>query len=334
MAEPSHRSLGTRTPARTGLRFRRRQVRATIERHPDYFPIYTVGRPLAPRRRALDRLVRRVPRRDDVAHRPSGPATPGGGATAEHYSRLLEHQQHDRDVHDLGFIFLNTYLPWYELTGDERAPPGPDHRRADPGPAVQSRGAVPPLVRGAREPVHRHHDERADHLLRRPRDRRPGALRPGRRPLPDHRADPGPPRRRRRRTRGSSTSTPARSSASRPIRGSAPTRTGPAAWPGRSTASARSSPTRTTRPTWPSPSGTPTTSSRAARRAWSPPGTSTSPPAPTGSTTARPPRSPRPGLWNLARLTEPSRPRGRRYRDARPLHDPRLPLHRPLPRLG
>ena len=23
-------------------------------------------------------------------------------------------------MHDLGFIFLNTYLPWYELTGDER----------------------------------------------------------------------------------------------------------------------------------------------------------------------------------------------------------------------
>jgi unsaturated chondroitin disaccharide hydrolase len=39
---------------------------------------------------------------------------------AEHYSRLLEHRQHDRDVHDLGFIFLSTYLPWYELTGDEQ----------------------------------------------------------------------------------------------------------------------------------------------------------------------------------------------------------------------
>jgi unsaturated chondroitin disaccharide hydrolase len=32
---------------------------------------------------------------------------------------LLEHRQYDRNVHDLGFIFLNTYLPWYELTGDE-----------------------------------------------------------------------------------------------------------------------------------------------------------------------------------------------------------------------
>ena len=40
--------------------------------------------------------------------------------TAEHYSRLLEHRQHDRNVHDLGFIFLNTYLPWYRATGDDR----------------------------------------------------------------------------------------------------------------------------------------------------------------------------------------------------------------------
>ena len=39
--------------------------------------------------------------------------------TAEHYSRLLEPRQHDRAVHDLGFIFLNTYLPWYRLTADE-----------------------------------------------------------------------------------------------------------------------------------------------------------------------------------------------------------------------
>jgi unsaturated chondroitin disaccharide hydrolase len=37
---------------------------------------------------------------------------------AEHYSRLLEHRKHDRNVHDLGFIFLNTYRRWYDLAGD------------------------------------------------------------------------------------------------------------------------------------------------------------------------------------------------------------------------
>jgi unsaturated chondroitin disaccharide hydrolase len=51
-------------------------------------------------------------------HRRTGDA--GWRQRAEHYSRLLEHRQHDRNVHDLGFIFLNTYLPWYELTRDQR----------------------------------------------------------------------------------------------------------------------------------------------------------------------------------------------------------------------
>ncbi len=39
---------------------------------------------------------------------------------AEHFSRLLEPRQHDRHVHDLGFIFLNTYRPWFELDGRPR----------------------------------------------------------------------------------------------------------------------------------------------------------------------------------------------------------------------
>ena len=38
---------------------------------------------------------------------------------AEHYSELLRPRRSDREVHDLGFIFLNSYGRWYELTGDE-----------------------------------------------------------------------------------------------------------------------------------------------------------------------------------------------------------------------
>jgi unsaturated chondroitin disaccharide hydrolase len=97
--------------------FAARQVRATIDRHPDYFPIYTdrgrwhhsgelwtdwcggfhAGMMWLVARRSREPEWRRL---------------------AEHYSRLLEHRQHDRNVHDLGFIFLNTYLPWYRETGD------------------------------------------------------------------------------------------------------------------------------------------------------------------------------------------------------------------------
>jgi unsaturated chondroitin disaccharide hydrolase len=37
---------------------------------------------------------------------------------AEHYSRLVEHRKTDRNVHDLGFLFLSTWKRWYDLTGD------------------------------------------------------------------------------------------------------------------------------------------------------------------------------------------------------------------------
>lgn len=97
--------------------FAARQVRATIERTPDVFPISTVeGRGRHKGELWTDwcggfhaGMMWLIARRTE---------NPWWRASAEHYSRLLEHRQHDRDVHDLGFIFLNTYLPWYEMTGD------------------------------------------------------------------------------------------------------------------------------------------------------------------------------------------------------------------------
>ncbi|MEX2186900.1 MAG: glycoside hydrolase family 88 protein [Pirellulales bacterium] len=101
------------------LEFAERQVAGLVERHPDYFPIYTengrwkhggelwtdwTGGFLA------GMMWQFHMRTGDRAWR----------ERAEHYSRLLEHRQHDRNVHDLGFIFLSTYLPWYELTGEKQ----------------------------------------------------------------------------------------------------------------------------------------------------------------------------------------------------------------------
>lgn len=95
------------------------QVRATIERHPNFFPIYTEGG--------------RWKHRGELWTDWCGGFHAGmmwilaertgqewWRRMAEHYSRLLENRQHDREVHDLGFIFLNTYLPWYRATGDDR----------------------------------------------------------------------------------------------------------------------------------------------------------------------------------------------------------------------
>ena len=98
--------------------FAARQVRATVEGYPDFFPIYTEG----------GRWRHRGELWTDwcggfhagmmwLIARNTGDAW--WRSTAEHYSRLLEPRQFDRDVHDLGFIFLNTYLPWYRLTGDD-----------------------------------------------------------------------------------------------------------------------------------------------------------------------------------------------------------------------
>jgi unsaturated chondroitin disaccharide hydrolase len=100
------------------LDFAERQVKTLIETHPDFFPMYTVGGKL---RHAGEKWTQWT---DGFLggmmwqfHLRTG--NPYWREKADHYSKLLEHRQHDRDVHDLGFIFLSTYLPWYKLTGDE-----------------------------------------------------------------------------------------------------------------------------------------------------------------------------------------------------------------------
>src|SRR5436190_5693898 len=100
------------------LDFAERQVRSLIERNPDFFPMYTVS---GKWRHTGEKWTQWTDgflggMMWQFILRSSNPYW---RERAEHYSKLLEHRQHDRDVHDLGFIFLSTYLPWYELTGDK-----------------------------------------------------------------------------------------------------------------------------------------------------------------------------------------------------------------------
>jgi unsaturated chondroitin disaccharide hydrolase len=98
--------------------FAARQVKATVERTPEFFPMYTDG---GKWKHGGELWT------DWCAGFHAGmmwliagkTGDPWWRATAEHYSRRIEYKQHDRAVHDLGFIFLNTYLPWYAQTGDE-----------------------------------------------------------------------------------------------------------------------------------------------------------------------------------------------------------------------
>ena len=101
----------------TAVEFAGQQVSALVEKHPDYFPMYT----------------------EDGKWKHGGEAWTnwcegflGGqlwllylhtGADewrerAEHYSRLVEERKSDRSVHDLGFLFMPTWKRWYDLTGD------------------------------------------------------------------------------------------------------------------------------------------------------------------------------------------------------------------------
>ncbi len=97
------------------LQFAEGQVAGLIDRTPDFFPIYTVdGKWQHAGELWTDWTGGFLAGMMWQFHRRTG--SPIWRERAEHYSKLLEHRQHDREVHDLGFIFLNTYLPWYELT--------------------------------------------------------------------------------------------------------------------------------------------------------------------------------------------------------------------------
>jgi len=107
------------------LEFAERQVAALIEKYPDFFPMYTVGGKWHHTGEAwthwtdgfLGGMMWQFCLRE-VGRGSPDPAPTAWRVKAEHYSQLLELRQHDRNVHDLGFIFLSTYLPWYELTGE------------------------------------------------------------------------------------------------------------------------------------------------------------------------------------------------------------------------
>jgi unsaturated chondroitin disaccharide hydrolase len=110
---------GLRPALERAFQFATGQVRAIIMRTPDYFPIYTEhGRWKHGGELWTDWCAGFLTGMLWIIARRTGDAW--WRSKAEHYSMLLEHKKHDRNVHDLGFIFLNSFLPWYEQTGDAR----------------------------------------------------------------------------------------------------------------------------------------------------------------------------------------------------------------------
>ncbi|MGI8980772.1 MAG: glycoside hydrolase family 88 protein [Pirellulaceae bacterium] len=118
MTSPRHAAYSA------ALDFAEKQVAALIDKHPDFFPIYTTrgkwhhGGELWTDWTGgfLAGMMWQFHRRE-TGRGLAAPHESPWRKRAEHYSKLLEHRQHDRNVHDLGFIFLSTYVPWFEQTG-------------------------------------------------------------------------------------------------------------------------------------------------------------------------------------------------------------------------
>ncbi len=99
------------------LDFAAGQARRVLRDHPGYYPMYTVeGRWGREGERWTHWCEGFFPGVLWLLHKHTGDAEWRG--PAERLSRGLAPRRHDRAVHDLGFLFLSTYMRWYHLTGD------------------------------------------------------------------------------------------------------------------------------------------------------------------------------------------------------------------------
>lgn len=99
------------------IEFAAPQVRRTIERDPGFYPMYTQNGRWRHSGEAWTHWCEGFfPGMMWLLWEHTGEAA--WREQAERYSRPLERRKDDRDVHDLGFIFLSAYLPWYRASGD------------------------------------------------------------------------------------------------------------------------------------------------------------------------------------------------------------------------
>jgi unsaturated chondroitin disaccharide hydrolase len=102
--------------------FAQRQVRALVERDPDFYPLYTDGGKWRHSKPAWTHWCDGfLPGMMWIFYEETG--DPEWRELASRYSRALEPRKDDRDVHDLGFIFYHgTYKRWFEATIRDGAP--------------------------------------------------------------------------------------------------------------------------------------------------------------------------------------------------------------------
>jgi unsaturated chondroitin disaccharide hydrolase len=107
-----------RNAARTALDLAENKVRRLAETHPDYFPLFTTDGKWWHGKEAWTNWCEGflggqmwIFAEHDIGA--------GWSERAAHYTSLVEERQHDRDVHDLGFVLAPTHKKRWELSGDQ-----------------------------------------------------------------------------------------------------------------------------------------------------------------------------------------------------------------------
>jgi unsaturated chondroitin disaccharide hydrolase len=104
--------------------FAQHQVRELISNHPGLYPMYTLGGKWKHEGPAWTHWCDGfLPGMMWIFNRYLGPGSPEAEwwmDQAIKYTKPLEPRKMDRDVHDLGFIFLSTYYRWYAIQRDPR----------------------------------------------------------------------------------------------------------------------------------------------------------------------------------------------------------------------
>lgn len=110
----------SRDQLRSAFDFAQAQVRALMEKHPDYYPLYTrQGKWKHGGEKWTHWCDGFLPGMMWIFHERTGDTCWLDNAIR--YSKPLEPRQHDRAVHDLGFIFFSTYLRWLNAIAKDQA---------------------------------------------------------------------------------------------------------------------------------------------------------------------------------------------------------------------
>lgn len=102
------------------ISFAQKQVRRLIEKHPDFYPMYTAGGHWRHEGPAWTHWCDGfLPGMMWIFHRHAAADRPEARFWLEQairYSKPLEGRKTDSDVHDLGFIFFSTFYRWFKAT--------------------------------------------------------------------------------------------------------------------------------------------------------------------------------------------------------------------------